>query len=52
MKKLVALLTVATFLFVAGEAMAKKHHKKHKKEAAKKVEQTAPAAEAPAPATK
>ena len=45
MKKLVALLTVATFLFVAGDAIAKKHHKKAKK-GAQKVEQTAPA---PAP---
>jgi hypothetical protein len=48
MKKLFALLTVAAFLFVAGDAIAKKHHKGHKK-AAKKVEQPAPAAaEAPA----
>ena len=44
MKKLVALLTVATFLFVTGDAIAKKHHKKHKK-AKTKIEKT----EAPAP---
>lgn len=31
MKKLVSLLVVAAFLFVAGDAMAKRHHKKHKK---------------------
>jgi len=50
MKKLVALLTVATFLFVAGDALAKKH-KKHSKKAPK-TEQAAPAPEAPAPAAK
>ena len=43
MKKLVALLTIATFLFVAGDAIAKKkHHKKDHKKAAK-TEQVAPA---------
>ena len=51
MKKLVALLTVAAFLFVAGDAIAKKHHKKGGKKAPKTVEAPAPAA-APAPATK
>ena len=54
MKKLVALLTVAAFLFIAGDAVAKKHHKKHGKKAAK-TEQTAPAdakAAPAAPATK
>lgn len=49
MKKLVSLLVVASFLFVAGDVMAKKHHKKHAKKA--KTETTAPA-EAPAPAAK
>ena len=49
MKKLVSLLVVAAFLFVAGDVMAKKHHKKHKKAAKTKTEQTAPAPEAAAP---
>jgi len=54
MKKLVALLAVATFLFVASDAIAKKHHKKANKKAPKTVEAPAPAAApvAPAPATK
>jgi hypothetical protein len=46
MKKLVSLLVVVAFLFVAGDAIAKKH-KKHAKKA--KTATTAPA-EAPAPA--
>jgi hypothetical protein len=54
MKKLVSLLVVAAFLFVAGDAVAKKHHKKHPKKAPKTAEQPAPAAttapEAPATA--
>jgi large-conductance mechanosensitive channel len=46
MKKLVSLLVVAAFLFVAGDVMAKKHHKKHGKKAPK-TEQAEPT---PAPA--